>query len=303
MSEKKTNRYLFYFTNLSNDKFAVSLGLLLIFLFAITVVYFGSERIKEIDRFYPVNFKVNFLSGIEPGMKVRYQGGVVIGEVTEVVSQYSSHSLRAKIDKDFFIPKYNTKITIKKFGYFGKLYIDITSVSQPFETDLYKPNDMIEIEPVQPFEKTLQMFSDLIKNSDDGNIAPLSIKLLYVRNMMNRFRNSPLSNPKLVRQKIGNFSHKVQSDLKSLQLFSSSAYNTVNDMYNTLTVLSDNLRQNIPVISARIEGLKSYTYYKDMNGESSMLHDELLYWTVLNNIDTFHQKLLIYKDEPYKIFF
>jgi len=303
VSIKKTSRNLFYFTNLSNDKFAVSLGLLLVFLFAIFTVYFGAERIKEIDRFYPVNFKVNFLSGIEPGMKVRYQGGVVIGEVTEVISQYSSHSLRAKIDKDFFIPKYNTKITIKKFGYFGKLYIDITSVSQPFETDLYKPNDTIEIDPVQPFEKTLQMFSDLINKSDDGNLAPLSAKLLSVRNMIKSFRRSPISNPKLVRRKVGEFSNKVQSDLRSLQSFSSTAYNAVNDMYGTLTALSDNLRKSIPVISARIEGFKSYTRYEDINGESSMLHDELLYWTILNNIDTLHQKILIYKEEPYRIFF
>ncbi|MDH4263453.1 MAG: MCE family protein [Spirochaetia bacterium] len=285
------------------DRIAVFIGFLLIFIISIGIVYIGTWQAAYANQFYHIKFKINFLEGIENGIKIRYQGGVTIGEVVMIESNYSEHYLYAKIKKDFKIIKSGTKVTLKSQGSFGSNYLDISTLPYYFSSEAYLPDEVIEVTDVEPFQATINNINDMFKTENSKESA-IVIKLKGVKNMVYQLLINKDIFPKTIRLTVQNYTQEIQKGLLNFHEFNNTLFASTEKINVTLNNIANSLRKNLPVIKKTTDQIYSLVRYRPENaGKSKYMHDEQLYYTILIRLHLINNRLGDYKNYPYKLIF
>lgn len=285
-----------------SDKLAEFIGVVIIILISVFIVYIGTWRAAYAKEFYNVVFEINFLEGVQPGMQIRYQGGVKIGEVVSIESNYSKHYLHAKIKNDFKIIKSGTKVSLRS-GSFGSAYLDISTIPEFFSAESYRSNDIIPVSEVVPFQHTLQNVSDALANEDStGSLLTKRVK--DIRYMMYQLMVNKYAIPSEIRYIVRGVTSNVYDFFYKVKKFNDELLGSVSKMNDSLNNLANNLRNNIPKFRRTLDSLYSYTSYDpDRVSEKQYLHDEQLYYTILIRLNIIKKKTKEYKDAPYRLIF
>jgi len=285
------------------DKLAEFIGVTIIFVVSMVIVYIGTWQADYAKQFYSITFKINFLEGVRPGMKIRYQGGVVIGEVQSIESNYRDHYLHTIIKNDFKIIKYGTKISLKEQGSFGSNYINISTVPYYFSGETFEPGDIIEVAQIVPFQDTLNNFYSLFK-SEIYSDSVIAKRLKGIKYMLSELIWSKKILPFEVRNLVQTNLNGIQNILIQLQELNTKLFDSVEKMNVSLNNVAITLRHNLPIISNSMQKIYSYLQYSPHLGkEDQFLHDEQLYYSALMRLNIIKDKLREYKDFPYKLIF
>jgi len=285
------------------DRVAAYIGFAIIFSISIGIVYIGRWQSAYADQFYNVKFKINFLEGVQAGIKIRYQGGVTIGEIIKVESNYSEHFLVAKIRKDFKIIKYGTEITLKSQGSFGSGYLDISTIPYYFSEEAYLPDDIIPVSEIIPFQVTLNNFTDMFM-SENNEESPIVEKLNGVKNMVYQLSLNKYFLPYIVRTLIQDLTHDFQAGLINFRDFNESLFKSTDKLNNTLNTVAKNLRTNLPTLRKTTNAIYTFVQYDPKNkGEIKFMHDEQVYYTILIRLNLINKRLRDYKEYPFKLIF
>lgn len=286
-----------------SDRIAAIIGIIIILIVSVVIIYIATWQAAYASQFYEVKFKINFLEGIQTGIKIRYQGGVTIGEITRVESNYNEHYLHAIIRNDFKIIKYGTKITVKDQGAFGSSYLDVSTIPYYFSDEAYAPSDIIQVSEIVPFQVTLNNFNDLFAARDDKESIVIS-KLLNVKSMIYDLSVNRYTMSHMIRSAVHGTLSDVQKILQNLQDFNSGLFKSADKLNKTLNNTANNLRKNLPVIKRNTQRISNFVLYKPKSGESGQyMHDEQVYYSTIIRLNLIKSKIGDYKDFPYKMIF
>lgn len=286
----------------SANRVAHIIGVVFIVFSSLLVVYIGSWRAAYAKQFYNVKFTINFLEGVSPGMKIRYQGGSVVGEILAIESDYHTHYLTGRIKKDFLISKRSSRVNLRQAGVFGQDYIDVYTFPVAFYDKFYEEGDIIPVDPITPRSVTIINLSKMLK-SDEHHLIPLGKKLIEIKNMIYKLRKNQYFISSEARYSILNAVNKTRKSIDTALIYGNSAYETVIDMDHTLTTLANNLRKNIPIMSRQVYGTKDFLSYQNSPQFSQFFHDEYLYSTILMRLRIINRKLKSFKAEPYRLIY
>lgn len=301
--EKQSDWVSFFSGMVKPGRLSAFVGVTFIIILSVVIIFLGSWRADYAEQFYPLTFKVNFLEGLTPKMKVRYQGGPVVGEIDYIESLTHEHFLHARIRKDFKIIKKGTSITIRSFGIMGQSYIDISSYAINFNNEAYEPGDVVSLEDITPDQVLLMEISNALKKEYSSGLTPLDRKLKDIQSMVSYLRKNDYFNPKKMKSSMDLITSKLYRSLDTLRIFSLNLYNQVYAMNEVLTVTAENLRRSVPKVVRRVGATKDVFYYSGNSSDYNFLHDEFTYDTILMEIKIINDKLEQFKEEPHKIIY
>jgi ABC-type transporter Mla subunit MlaD len=285
------------------DKIAIFIGFVIIFIISIAIIYISTWQAAYANQFYYVKFKINFLEGVQAGIKIRYQGGVTIGEVISIESNYYEHYLHAKIRNDFKIIKEGTKITLNSQGTFGSSYLEISTIPYYFSNEAYLPDEVIQVSDVVPFQGTIDNFNELLK-SENNKDSVVVTKLKSVKSMIYLLLTNKDIFPRAIRELIQNSTQDVQKGLSGFQEFNNTLFKSTDKINSTLNNIANSLRRKLPIIKNTTRNIYTFVQYNPESMENNKyMHDEQLYYTILIRLNLIKNRLSDYKDSPYKLIF
>jgi ABC-type transporter Mla subunit MlaD len=293
----------FIIEHTAQDKLARFIGVTFVIIIAISIIYIGSWQAAYAKQFYKVKFKINFLEGVQPGMKIRYQGGVIIGEIINIESNYQNHYLNAIIRNDFRIIKYGTKISLKEQGSFGGSYIDITTIPYFFSGEVYTSEDVIQISEIIPFQNTLNNFLKIFQSNTDEDSIIVN-RLQDIRLMINKVVSSKEVLPSQLNQTLKNILSNASKVFYQVNDFNKNLYKRVDNLNTSLTKVANSLKVNLPIIRKKTNQIYLIVQYKPTKiSENQFMHDEQLYYNFKLKLKHINSLVQNFKNYPYKLIF
>lgn len=307
--KKKTNHaeWLQLFTNTNDGSgFSKTLGFVMLVLAGIGIGYIGSKRVAYANQFYHVVFTMNFLEDVRPGMKVRYQGALIVGEIDSIESGYDYHKVHARIKKDFKIPKKGSSVSLKTWGYMGGKFLNVDVLQSYQNTESYKEDDEIPVKEITNTTIIMAEFYDMIKKSENSELSPLEERLKETREMAESFSKSKYANPRFMRGFVRSSAEKASDYFELLNTIGEETYLALSDI-NVLTEASvGELRKKLPTWKQTVLKTRQEFTYEDAEANSiqrDFWHEETMYYLTLNYIKYVRQKLAEYRAAPYRLVF
>jgi len=282
------------------DSFSVGIGIFLVCLFAFILVYIGTWKKAYSESFYNLSFKVNFIQNIRPGLKIRYQGGVIVGEVVGIESNLSEHFLHAIIKRDFKI-SHQSYISLVKQGAMGMYYLNVDMYNHEFHKSFYKEGDVIEIPDVTPFDVTLEKLSVML--AIEKGTSPLSARIGDLRDMIRTVSRQPMLQPSVLTTFIKNKVINVNHGIRNMLVFNQAIYDAVYSMDKTLSVTAADMSKSIPSYRLKTSEYRKYLIYDTKKENMQFFHDEILYYSLLFDIIALKRIVIKYNQFPYRIIF
>ncbi|MDH4128536.1 MAG: hypothetical protein OEV44_07285 [Spirochaetota bacterium] len=285
------------------DKIAVIIGFIFILSISIGIVYIAKWQAAYANQFYNVKFKISFLQGIKSGLKIRYQGGAIVGEVVMVESNYSEHYLHAKIMKSFKIIKFGTEVTLQSQGSFGSTYLNISTIQNYFSGEAYTNDDIIQVSEIIPFQGMINNLDNLFKSTKNQDSIMVT-KLNNVKGMVYQISSNTYFIPSVIRLIFKGVTQKIQEGFSNFQQMNDKLFQSVDKINFTLNNIASSLRQKLPIIRNSTQKIYRIVQYNPQNPENArFIHDEQLYYSILIRLNIIKQRLAMYKESPYKMIF
>lgn len=286
----------------SPGRMAWLLGGMVLLLAGIAFGFVGSKRIQYAREFYPITISADYLEGIMPGSKIRYQGALIVGEVVGLESDGRNHFIKAKIKKDFYIPQQGSQISLSTWGYFGSPFLNIDILESARNSEPYPPHAVIPMEKAVNSSVILQKAYDYIK-SPEGQKSLLEKQLFEIKKISQEINQAAYLKPKNVRAFVKEIVGKAYLFFSGMRDLGNQFYITVNE----LNQISEDLTSSIEKSIARLRELSEAFYrmvgYENPTWPSRVLHQETDYEELANFLNYAKEKSAVYKKEPYRIFF
>ena len=281
-------------------------GVLLFILFSIGFSYIVSKRVAYAEQYYNVTFSMNFLEDIRSGTKVRYQGGVIVGEIIAIESGFQNHMAHAQIKKDFLIPKRGSHISLKTWGYFGGKFINIEIAPGNKDEEPYPAYSVIMIEKVKNAAIVMDEIHSLFKKSDKSALSPLENKLEELKSMTDYLKNIPYIKPKVMRTLVSSGTKEYQKYIQHFLNLNLFLYENSDNLTETMKNISKFVSVEIPLYLDRTNQIKSHFLYDNYTIDpvySSFWHDESNYYYAKALSEYIKEKSLQFKKNPYTLIY
>lgn len=306
-SEKKgekganTQEWLNFWEQLgSNSALPNWIGGFIVLVFALILGMAGSREIWKKNQYYEVTFLLNFIEDIKPGTRVRYQGAVIIGEILSVSYGGDRQLLRAKLKKDFHIPKNGSLITVETWGYFGSSFINVEVIPAFRGTEPYQSGDKILIrDTVNSTVAMWQMYDFFSK--EEESISQMEQEILEMKRLSNSLQRNSYFQPKHMRIMLNTVTGDVQSILTGVRSAVNASYETffTFQQYSDNTI--ENLKKNIALMRAQSQYWNKQFSPDIPFGTGEWLHEENQYYRLLGYSILAKELSRKYKEKPYKI--
>ncbi|MCS6985822.1 MAG: MCE family protein [Leptospiraceae bacterium] len=295
--------WLNFWENLdSPGRIAWLLGGIVVILAGLGLGFVGSQRVQYAKEFYPLRIKADYLEGIAPGTKIRYQGALVVGEVTGIKSDGQNHYIEAKIKKDFHIPTNHSRITLSTWGYFGNRYLNVDIFEPHLQQDFWPPYSTLSMEPAVNSSIILQKAYDYLR-AEKGEKSLLEKELLKIRNMSKELAQNPYLRPREVRSIVKDLTGKAYLFFSGMKDMGERFYETVRGLNELSEDLTLALQEGISRIRLATEKLQNLVGYESPSLSARIMHYESDYEELAHFMRYAKMKSEIYKKAPYKLFF
>ncbi len=277
-------------------------GFLLLVLAGIGIGFLGSSRIQYAKEFYPLTISTEFLEDMKTGTKVRYQGALVVGEVTAIETDGRSHLIHIKVKKDFPVPKMGSQVSLSTWGYFGSKFINIDILEDARGSEPWPPGSVIPMQPMVNSSVIMQRAFDYFKRESSGN-SMLENQLLEVREMSRTIARSPFARPREVRRFIQDITSRSQLFLIGMQELGNSFYSAASGINEYSEDMTISLQKSIARMRELTESFRRVIGYDTGTMSSRILHEETEYEALLSYLKYVRRKSAEFRREPYRVFF
>ncbi|HRP69088.1 MAG TPA: hypothetical protein PLY93_06115 [Turneriella sp.] len=303
-SEKTSaSDWLSFWGSIQNpNRMTLFIGFVVLMFFTVFLGYFGMRTLVRSFDYYRISFEAPFIEDIRPGTKIRYQGALEIGEVVYMKSSASGHRIVAKIRDDFHIPKIGSRASLSSWGYFGAKFINIEVMPTTFNQDFYTLDTPMPLEKIINSTIMFQQYYDAIK-SEGGELSVLEKRLSQLKKTVLDIKKTPYVER-----------HRIRSIVRNAASTTTQMYSVVNstsaDLYKMLKQLNDaseylvyDLNKNLPSIKAKMDKFEQSVTTDGQSFTSRLLHEETIYYLLLDYVKFTNEKLNDMASAPYRIFF
>ncbi|MCB1147973.1 MAG: MCE family protein, partial [Leptospiraceae bacterium] len=301
--ENSTSEMISVWENLKKaDRAPLIIGLILMIIISVAFGAIGTQRVHYANEFYDVTFTFEFLEVVRPGTKVRYQGALIVGEVTSIETGTDIHRVCAKLKKDFYIPKAANRITLQTWGYFGGKFINIDILTDVQEGEKYQAGDEIPVQKIVNSTIVMQKIYDYFKNIENDE-SLIEKELLTMKKRTSALANSPYSKPSYVRYILRNITGKTREIFKYVAQGTENIYNGMKNTGESIEKNLEAMKRSLQGLRERTDSWRTSTGYRSGALTSRVLHEETDYYLLLGYTELMNKKMAEFKDEPYKILF
>lgn len=281
---------------------SILIGFAVLMFFVVFLGYFGTRTIARSLSYYRMSFSAGFVEDIRPGTKIRYQGALEIGEVEYLVSDMSGHKIFAKIRNDFPIPKTGSRASLGSWGYFGAKFINIEIVPTSVAEVVYTLEHSMPLEKIINSTIMFQQYYDAIK-SEGGNLSILEKRLQQLHKTVNDLKRVPYVQRHAARAGILQATGAMNQFFGIVNSTSSDLYTMLLRLNNMSEYLVYDLNKNLPKIKANMVRLENSVAYDSQSFSARLLHEETIYYILLDYAKYANEKLNDMASSPYRIFF
>ncbi|MDH5718555.1 MAG: MCE family protein [Spirochaetia bacterium] len=282
------------------------IGMVLLVFAGVGIGYIGSKRISYANEFYTLSFSINFLEDIRPGTKVRYQGGVIVGEITTIESGYQEHIAHAKIKKEFLVPKNNSHISLKTWGYFGGKFVNIEIIHDYIHGETYDEYSILKVEEVKNSAIVMNEIQNIFMKPDMTALSPLENKLTEVKAMTKYVAGIPYIQPKTMRSIIGSGAKKYREYVMEFKDFSIMFFENAEKFSETTKIVLNMINTRTTEYSKPVMNIKNnlfYENYSTVQGYTNLWHDEDAYYYARAFSEYVKDKSVYFKNNPYQLIY
>jgi len=284
------------------DRFTILIGFLVLMFFVVFLGYFGTRSIVGSLQYYRMSFSAGFLEDIRPGTKIRYQGALEIGEVVYLSSDMHGHRIVAKIRDDFPIPRTGSRAALSSWGYFGAKFINIEIVPTTFNEAFFSLEHPMPLEKIVNSTIVFQQYYDTIR-SEGGNLSILESRLHQLKKTVQDLKRTPYIQRHAARASIQQVTGMMNSFFGTINSTSTDLYTMLARVNDTSEYLVYDLNKNLPTIKANMARLEQSVMYESQSFSARLLHEETIYFLLLDYAKYANEKLNDMASAPYRIFF
>jgi hypothetical protein len=284
------------------NRITIAIGFTVLMFFVVFLGYFGTRSIASSFDYYPMSFSATFIEDIRPGTKIRYQGALEIGEITHLTSDMKGHRIFAKIRKDFPIPKLGSRASLSSWGYFGAKFINIEIVPMVLNETNYDGNESMPLEKIINSTIMFQQYHDVLKADKDG-LSILERRLKQLKKTVADIRKVPYVQRHAARAGIRSATGVMRNFFGVINSTSSDLYTMLLQVNNVSEYLVYDLNKNLPAIKANMVKLENSVAYDSESFSARLLHEEAIYYLLLDYAKYANEKLDDMASAPYRIFF
>lgn len=280
----------------------ILIGFSVLMFFVFFLGYFGTRSLVRSFGYYRMSFQASFIEDIRPGTKIRYQGALEIGEVEHIVSNFSHHTITARIRDDFFIPTFGSRASLSSWGYFGAKFINIEIIPSGAQEVYGLVGKSMPLEKIVNSSIMFQQYYDAIK-SEGGNLSILENRLLQLKKAITAVKRLPYAQRIAARNIVRNTANMANNFFKVINTTSQDLYTMLAKINDTSEYLVYDLNRNLPKIKSSMAKLEQSVAYEGESFSSRLLHEETIYMLLLDYARYANEKLNDMASSPYKIFF
>ena len=277
-------------------------GLIVVLSAGLLLAYITTKRVQYAKNFYNVVMTINFVEDIRPGTKIRFQAGLIVGEVVYIKSDGVNHKIYCKIKNNFRIPKIGSKLTIQTWGFFGDKFINVSIFGFSDHSKMFRPGEVIKIDDITNFTMTMEKFNEATKKQGNNNLSPLENQLKNARNLTSELKNSKYAIPGYMRGVFRKTTKGAEAMANRIQEDSKKGYLVLLGLNNFAedTVLS--IKNELLDIKKNVRRLdKMFVLRKKENFAKSFWHEERTYDEWLELSAFIRKKTLLFKMAPHMI--
>lgn len=298
-----TTEWLVFWEGVSRpDRIGTALGFFLLILAGLGLGFIGSKSLEYSRSFYKLVFTFEFLEDIRPGTKIRYQGGLAIGQVDYIEPGQKIHKVHARIKKDFHIPKSGSMATVSTWGYFGGKFINIEILNPEFKENAYASGEEMPVEKQVNSTIIFQEYYDLIRREKDKN-SILEDKLLNLRAVAKDIQSNPALQPRNVREMVKKATGSINAGFNALNTTGAQSYVFMEKINQISESMVYDLKKDLPKMKAGVEKFQKGVEYEGSSFLSGLLHEESAYYNMLDFSALARNKTAEWKREPYRMLF
>ena len=276
-------------------------GLIVVLSAVLLLAYITTKRVQYAKNFYNVVMTINFVEDIRPGTKIRFQAGLIVGEVVYIKSDGVNHKIYCKIKNNFRIPKSGSKLTMQTWGFFGDKFINVSIFGFSDYSKMFRPGDVIKIDDITNFTMTMEKFNEATKK-EANNLSPLENQLKNARNLTSELKNSKYARPGYMRGVFRKTTKVAEAMANRIKEGSKKGYLALLGLNNFAedTVLS--IKNELPGIKKNVQRLdQMFVLRKKENFAKSFWHEERTYDEWLELSAFIRKKTLLFKIAPHMI--
>lgn len=298
-----TAEWLSFWDSIRNpNRITILIGFVVLMFFVIFLGYFGTRSIARALDYYRMSFSATFIEDIRPGTKIRYQGALEIGEVEYLTSDMTGHRITAKIRSDFPIPRTGSRASLSSWGYFGAKFINIEIVPTTFNEAFYSLDHPMPLEKIINSTIMFQQYFDAIK-SEGGNLSILEKRLQQLKKTVSDLKKTPYVQRNAARATVRQATGVMNNFFSVINSTSSDLYNMLSKANDVSEFLVYDLNKNLPAIKANMTKLEQSVAYDGQSFSARILHEETIYYLLLDYAKYANEKLNDMASAPYRIFF
>lgn len=302
-SRTSTAEWLVFWEGVSRpDRVGTALGFFFLIMAGLGLGFIGSKSLEYSRSFYNIVFTFDFLEDIRPGTKIRYQGGLAIGQVDYIEPGQKIHRVHARIKKDFHIPKMGSMATVSTWGYFGGKFINIEILNPDFMDDPYLPGNEMSVEKQVNSTVIFQKYYDLIRKDGDKN-SILEEKLLGIRAIARDIQKNPALQPKNVREIVKKTTGSVNAGFTAINNAGTQSYALMEKINQISESMVYDVKKDLPRLKTAVEKFQKNVEYEGSSFLSGLLHEETAYYNMLDLSALARDKTAEWKREPYRMLF
>lgn len=278
------------------------IGFVVLMFFVVFLGYFGTRSIVQSFDYYRMSFSARFVEEVRPGTKIRYQGALEIGEVEYLASDLTGHKIHAKIRHDFPIPVIGSRASLSSWGYFGAKFINIEIVPSTFNEVVYSLEHSMPLEKIVNSSIMFQQYYDAIR-SEGGNLSILEKRLQQLKKTVFEIKRIPYVQRHAARSSVRRATGVMNGLFGVINSTSSDLYTMLLRVNNISEFLVYDLNKNLPAIKANMTRLEQSVAYDSQSFSARLLHEETIYYLLLDYAKYANEKLNDMASAPYRIFF
>ncbi|MBL8035209.1 MAG: hypothetical protein JNJ69_16015 [Leptospiraceae bacterium] len=284
------------------DRMTFLIGFVVLMFFVVFLGYFGTRSLARSFNYYRMSFSAGFIEDVRPGTKIRYQGALEIGEVEYLVSSLNGHKIFAKIRDDFPIPVVGSRASLSSWGYFGAKFINIEIVPSTFNEIAYSLDHSMPLEKIVNSSIMFQQYYDAIR-SEGGNLSVLEKRLQQLKKTVLDIKKMPYVQRHATRASVQNATRMMNGFFGVINSTSSDLYTMLKRVNSVSEYLVYDLNKNLPAIKTNMTRLEQSVAYDSQSFSARLLHEETIYYLLLDYSKYANEKLNDMASAPYRIFF
>ena len=285
------------------ELFSIGIGLgvtlSLIFFFLYVIV----ESSTSFGRYYHMAFQTDFLEDINPGTKIRFQGSLVVGDVSHIESNFKDHLVHARIKNSFLIPRHGSRVSIQTWGYMGQKFINIGVIQGAEKNIPYLEGDVIPMQPSNRLDDALVQFNELLLVKEDGASNLLSQKLREVRRMIYQTKNLSYFQRSVGTTILQRNTRKLRNTLYKTENVSQSLIEYIKSLHQDMVQLYLELDRSISLLHKETNALKEGLEYQNRFNRVLMKYlyneDDYAYYRIL--FSALRERSKNYVDNPHML--